>query len=73
MVHVCMVHTERTETAAVSCGTSHASAVSIYTTSVDIQKRCYKKLITHVEKALVEFMLCTLHLHACQVRVTVGD
>ena len=28
MVHGCMVYTERTETAAVSCGTSHASAVS---------------------------------------------
>ena len=28
MVHGCMVYTEHTETAAVSCGTSHASAVS---------------------------------------------
>ena len=28
MVHGCMVYTERAETAAVSCGTSHASAVS---------------------------------------------
>ena len=28
MVHGCMVYTERAETAAVSCGTSHASVVS---------------------------------------------
>ena len=28
MVHGCMVYTERAETAAVSCGTSHVSAVS---------------------------------------------
>ena len=28
MVHGCVVYTERTETAAVSCGTSHAIAVS---------------------------------------------
>ena len=28
MVHGCMVYTERAEMAAVSCGTSHASAVS---------------------------------------------
>ena len=28
MVHGCMVYTERAETAAVSCGTSHAGAVS---------------------------------------------
>ena len=28
MVNGCMVYTERAETAAVSCGTSHASAVS---------------------------------------------
>jgi len=28
MVHGCMVYTERAETVAVSCGTSHASAVS---------------------------------------------
>ena len=32
------VHRTCAETAAVSCGTSHASAVSRYTTSVDIQK-----------------------------------
>ena len=30
MVHGCMVYTERAETAAVSCGTSHASAVSTH-------------------------------------------
>ena len=28
MVHGCMVYTERAETAAVPCGTSHAMAVS---------------------------------------------
>ena len=28
MLHGCMVYTERAETAAVSCGTSHASAVN---------------------------------------------
>ena len=38
MVHGCVVYTERAETAAVSCGTSHVSAVK-YTASVDIQKR----------------------------------
>ena len=42
------VHRTCAETAAVSCGTSHASAVSTDTTSVDIQKS-YKKLVTHVE------------------------
>ena len=49
MVHGCMVYTERAETAAVSCGTSHTSAVSTYTTSVDIKKTRYKKLVTRVE------------------------
>ena len=42
------VHRTCAETAAVSCGTSHASAVSTDTTSVDIQKRAIK-LVTHVE------------------------
>ena len=45
MVHGCMVYTERTEMAAVSCGTSRCK----YTTSVDIKKRAIKKLFTHVE------------------------
>ena len=36
MVHGCMVYTERAETAAVSCGTIHDSAL------VDIQKRGIK-------------------------------
>ena len=36
------VHRTCAETAAVSCGTSHASAVSTDTTSVDIQKTRYK-------------------------------
>ena len=45
-----MVYTERAVMAAVSCGTSHASAVK-YTTSVNIKKkkRAIKKLVTHVE------------------------
>ena len=47
-VHGCVVYTEHTEMAAVSRGTSHASAVK-YPTSVDISKKCHKKLVTHVE------------------------
>ena len=46
-VHGCMVYTERAETAAVSCGTSHASAVS--RPLWWILKTRYKKLVTHVE------------------------
>ena len=47
------VHKTCAETAAVSCGTSHASAVK-YTTSVNIKKKkkkknAIKKLVTHVE------------------------
>ena len=42
-----MVYTERAEMAAVSCGTSHASAVS--TPLRGILKARYKKLVTHVE------------------------
>ena len=41
------VHTERAEMAAVSCGTSHASAVS--TQFGGYSKTRYKKLFTHVE------------------------
>ena len=37
------------EMAAVSCGTSHASAVSTPLPPVDIQKTRYKKMVTHVE------------------------
>ena len=53
----CLYGVRRTcaETAAVSCGTSHASAVK-YTTSVDIKKKIQQqqqkraiKLVTHVE------------------------
>ena len=46
-----MVFTERAEMAAVSRGTSHVTIQQhcIYTTSVDIQKTRYKKLVTHVE------------------------
>ena len=38
-----MVYIERAETAAVLSGTSHTTAVSKYTTSVDIEKRATKK------------------------------
>ena len=51
MVHVCMVYTERAETTAVSCGTSHASAVSTPLRWI-FKKRAIKKeeeLVTHVE------------------------
>ena len=52
MVHSCVVHTERAETAAVSRGISHATMKQCckYTTSVDIQKRAVKEnIITHLE------------------------
>ena len=46
MVHGCVVYTECTKMAAVSCGTSHVRAVI----SVDIySKMHYKKPVTHVE------------------------
>ena len=46
MVPGCMVYTERAEMAAVSCGTSHASAVS--TQLQWILKKCaIKKLFVH--------------------------
>ena len=47
-VHGCMVYTERAEMAAVSCGTSHASAVSTPLRWL-FKKRAIKKLFTHVE------------------------
>ena len=47
MVHGCMVYTERAEMAAVSCGTSHASAVVHHFGGYS--KTRYKKLFTHVE------------------------
>ena len=46
-VHGCMVYTEHTKMAAVSCGTSHASAVSTPLGWI-FKMRC-KKLFTHVE------------------------
>ena len=56
IVHGCMVYTERAKTAAVLCGTSHASVVSTplqwifkKNTSVDIKKTIYNKLAIHVE------------------------
>ena len=47
-MHDCMVYTERAETAAVSCGTSHVSAVSTSLRWIYIYKT-YKKLVTHIE------------------------
>ena len=47
MVHGCMVYRERAEMAAVSCGTSHASAVHHF--GGYFKKTRYKKLVTHVE------------------------
>ena len=46
-----MVYTERAEMAAVSCGTSHASAVSTPLQWIfkKFKKTRYKKLFTHVE------------------------
>ena len=44
MVHGCMVYTEHSEMAAVSCGKRCK-----YTTSMDTKKTRYKKLFTHVE------------------------
>ena len=42
--------TERAEAAAVSLGTSHVSAVSTYTTSVDIHERAMKSyIVTNAE------------------------
>ena len=41
IVHGCMVYTERAETGAVSCGTSHVSTLK-YTTSVDNKKHAIK-------------------------------
>ena len=43
MVHGCMVYKERAETAAVSSGTSHASAVEV------LHFGGYRKLFTHAE------------------------
>ena len=53
MVHRCMVYTERARKAAVSCGTSHVSAVKhVYTASVNIQKRAIKDI--HSSVALIK-------------------
>ena len=51
MAHGCTVYTEHAQTAAVSRGTSHITTKQRcnYTTSVDIQKRGIKKLVTHLE------------------------
>ena len=48
MVHGCVVYTRRAETAAVSCGSSHASAVSTPLRWIFKNKTSYKKLATHV-------------------------
>ena len=47
MVHGCMVYTERAEMAAVSCGTSHASAVVHH--FGEYSKTRDKKQVTFVE------------------------
>ena len=55
MVHGCVVYTERPETAAVSCGASHASAASstplgwIFIYLKKKKKNLYKKLFIYVE------------------------
>ena len=49
MVHGCMVYTECAKAAAVSCGTSHASAVSTPFRWIFFFLMRYKKLFTHVE------------------------
>ena len=49
MVHGCMGYTERAETAAVPCGTSHASAVSTPLPWIFKRQRRYKKLVIHVK------------------------
>ena len=49
MVHGCMVYTERTKMAAVSCGTSHVSVVSKPIQWIYILKMHYKKLVSVVE------------------------
>ena len=46
MVYGCMVYTEGADTAAVSCGTSHASAAHHFG---GYSKTCYEKLFTRVE------------------------
>ena len=42
-MHGCMAYTERAETAAVSCGTSHASAVS-----TPLRRRILKKIYIYI-------------------------
>ena len=51
MVHGCLVYKERTETAAVSCSTSHASTVSTRLRSIfkNALKNKTRKWLTHVE------------------------
>ena len=51
MVHGCMVYTERAKTAAVSCGTSHVSAVSTPPRwrFKNALKKKEKKLVTRYE------------------------
>ena len=47
-VHGCMVYTEGADMAAVSCGTSHASALSTPLRWIFFFKRAIKR-VTHVE------------------------
>ena len=55
MEHGCMVYTEHAETAAVSCGTSHASTVSTPLRWTFKKTRC-KKLVIHVESITCEHL-----------------
>jgi len=58
MVHGCMVYTERADMAAVSCGTSHASAVSTpFRWIFKKTKTHYKKLFAHVESHAIAVSL----------------
>ena len=48
MVHGCMVYTECTKMAAVSCGTSRVSTIKVHHFG-GYSEMCYKKLVTHIE------------------------
>ena len=59
MVHGCMVYTERAEMAAVSCGTSHASAVSTPLRWIFKKKKKKKK-----KRAIKNYSLMQNHMRA---------
>ena len=66
-----MVYTERAETAAVSCGTSHATTIK-YTTSMDIQqqKTRYEKQFTPVESLASAVSLLEIGEQRCLLHFT---